>query len=212
MAGKLLSIEGIDGCGKSTHARLLSQWLRSKGYETVVTDEPTGGPIGRIIKQALRGKLKLPVAAEALLFAADRMQHIAEVIKPALDAGKVVITERYTYSSLAYQSARGLPMPWVEAINRGAMKPDLTIIIDVPVEVALTRMRRSRKLDKFESDPELQRRVRANYLRLARQKGLRVVNGSRAIEEVQAEIRRIVDAALGPRPPTCLSAPRTAGS
>jgi dTMP kinase len=198
MAGKLLSIEGIDGCGKSTHARLLSQWLRSKGYETVVTDEPTEGPIGKILKQALRGKLKLPVAAEALLFAADRMHHISEVIKPALDAGKIVITERYTYSSLAYQSARGLPMPWVETINRGAMKPDLTIIIDVPVELALARMRRSRRLDRFESDPQLQRRVRANYLRLARQRGLKVVNGSRPTEDVQAEIRKIVEAALQP--------------
>lgn len=192
----MISVEGIDGCGKSTHARLLAEWLRSRGHETVVTDEPTDGAVGRIIKHALRGGLKLPVAAEALLFAADRVQHIAEVIRPALKAGKVVITERYVYSSLAYQSARGLPTAWLESINRAALKPDLTIVIDLPAEDALQRIKRSRRLDKFESDLQLQRRVRANYLRMAKQRGLKVVNGARPVEEVQAAIRKIVETAL----------------
>ena len=192
MKGKLVSIEGIDGCGKTTHVRLLAEWLRSQGYKVVVTDEPTDGMIGRIIKRALRGEFKLSVAAEALLFAADRVQHITELIGPALAAGKTVITERYFYSSLAYQSARGLSMAWLESINRAAMKPNLVILIDLPADAALQRIKRSRKLDKFEMDLQLQRRVRANYLRIARLKGFKIVNGERPIDEVQADIRKIV--------------------
>jgi dTMP kinase len=196
MKGKLISIEGVDGCGKSTHARLLANWLRSLGHQVVITDEPTDGAIGRIIKQSLRGRLKLPLAAEALLFAADRVQHIAELIRPALNAGKIVITERYITSSLAYQSARGLPMAWVRGMNRAAIRPDLTILIDVPAEVALRRIKRSRKLDRFERDLRLQRRVRYNYLQIAKRGGLKVVDGTRRIDEVQAEIRKFVSTAL----------------
>lgn len=194
--GLFLCIDGLDGCGKSTHARLLAQWLRSRGHKVVVTDEPTDGMIGRIIKRALQGELKLSVTAEALLFAADRVQHIAELIRPALKAGKIVITERYFYSSLAYQSARGLSMIWLENINRAAIKPNLAILIDLPAEAALRRIKRSRKLDKFERDLQLQRRVRANYLRIARLKGLKVVDGVRSIDEVQADIRKIIAAAF----------------
>jgi len=196
MKGKLVSIEGIDGCGKTTHVRLLADWLRSRGHRVIVTDEPTGGVIGRVIKRALRGELKLPVAVEALLFAADRVQHIAELIRPALKAGKIVVTERYFYSSLAYQSARGLSMTWLEGINRAAIRPNLSILIDVPAEVALQRIKRSRRLDKFERDLQLQRRVRVNYLRIARLKGLKVVDGARPVDEVQADIRKIVSATL----------------
>jgi dTMP kinase len=187
-----VSIEGIDGCGKTTHVGLLAGWLRSRGHKVVVTDEPTDGIIGQIIKRALRGELKLPVATEALLFAADRVQHIEKLIKPALRAGKTVITERYSYSSLAYQSARGLSMPWLENINRAAIKPNLAILIDLPADTALRRIKHSRKLDKFERDLQLQRRVRANYLRIARLRGLKVVDGRRPIDEVQADIRKIV--------------------
>ena len=196
MKGKLVSIEGIDGCGKTTHVRLLAEWLRSRGHRVVITDEPTDGVIGRIIKRALRGELKLSIAAEALLFAADRVQHITEVIRPALKAGKIVITERYFYSSLAYQSARGLSMTWLEGINRAALKPNLSILIDLPAEVALQRIRRSRRLDKFERDLQLQRHVRLNYLRIARLRGLKVVDGDRRKDEVQADIRKIVSTTL----------------
>jgi dTMP kinase len=141
MRGKLVSIEGIDGCGKTTHTRLLAEWLRSQGYRVVVTDEPTDGIIGRIIKRALKGEIKIQVPTEALLFAADRVQHVDEVIRPALKAGRIVITERYFYSSLAYQSARGLSMHWLESINRAALKPNLSILIDLPSDDALQRIK-----------------------------------------------------------------------
>ena len=196
MARLFFCIDGLDGCGKTTQARLLARWLRGRGYKVRVTDEPTDGPIGRIIKTALRGGVELPVPVEALLFAADRAQHIEKVIRPALKAGEVVVTERYVYSSLAYQSARGLPTGWLEAINRHAPEPDLTILIDVLPEVSMARIGRKRKLDKFESDLKLQRRVRQKYLALAKRKGLKVVDGARSVKAVQSDIRELVDEVL----------------
>jgi len=196
MKGKFISIEGIDGCGKSTHAKLLARWLRSRGRKVIITDEPTNGTVGRIIKRVLKGELKLPIAAEALLFAADRVQHIADVIEPALKAGKVVLNERYVCSSLAYQSARGVPVSWIASINKHAIKPDLTILIDVPAKAALARIKPSRRLDEFERNLRLQQRVRRNYLHIAKREGLKIVDGARSRDEVQAEIRRLVSTVL----------------
>jgi len=194
--GKLVSIEGIDGCGKSTHARLLARWLRARGYKVVVTDEPTNGPIGRIIKRILRGELKVPVAAEALLFAADRLHHLDKLILPAIQTGKIVITERYTYSSFAYQSARGLNLQWIAKINEKALKPDLAVLIDVPAEVGFRRIRGVRELDTFERDLKLQRKVRVNYLKVSKKGGAKILNGNRPAKEVQAKLRKLVEAVL----------------
>jgi len=196
MRGKFVSIEGIDKCGKSTHAKLLAEWLRSRGHEVVITDEPTDSAVGKMIKQILRGKIKVPIEIEALLFAADRVQHVVNIINPALQDGKVVISERYIHSSLAYQSARGLSMSWIKKINKYAPEPDLTILIDVPTKVAFCRDRPSRRPDEFEKDMALQERVRRNYLRIAKAEGLNVVDGNRLQGEVQAELRKLVSAIL----------------
>jgi len=208
MRGKFVSIEGIDKCGKSTHAKLLAEWLRSRGHEIVITDEPTDSAIGKMIKQILQGELEVPIEIEALLFAADRVQHVVNLINPALQEGKVVISERYVHSSLAYQSARGLSMSWIKKINKYVPEPDLTILIDVPTKVASYRARPSRRPDEFEKDIALQERVRRNYLHIAGQEGLKIVDGSRSRDEVQADIRKLVSALVI----TCLSAPRKAGS
>lgn len=196
MKGKHVLIEGLDGCGKSTHAKLLARWLRARGHKVIITDEPTNNTIGRVIKRALRGEVRVPIAVEALLFATDRVQHVKNVIEPAVRAGKVVLNERYIYSSLAYQSARGVPAGWIRSINRYAPKPDLTILIDISADIALARIKPSRKLDEFECDMRLQRRVRRNYLRLARREGLKVVDGARSRDEVQTRIRKLVGAVL----------------
>jgi len=194
--GKFIAIEGVDGCGKSTHARLLAKWLRSKGYRVVVTDEPTNGPIGRVIKRVLRGELKVPVAAEALLFAADRLHHAEQLIIPALRKGRIVITERYYFSSLAYQAARRLLAQWISKLNERAPVPDLAVLIDVPAYVALDRIRGSRKLDTFEKDLKLQRKVRAIYLQMVKKRKLKLVDGARVASQVQADLRKLVQSVL----------------
>ena len=196
--GLFFCMDGLDGCGKSTHVRLLARWLRSRGHKVLITDEPTNGPIGKIIKRILKEGPKLPVTTEALLFAADRLQHVAGVIEPSLKAGKVVITERYTYSSLAYQSARGAPMSWVASINERAPKPDLAVLIDTPAEVALARIKPLRKLDEFERDLQLQRRVHQNYLHIAKREGMIVIDGTRSVGEIQTELRSLVSILLNP--------------
>jgi dTMP kinase len=190
--GKFISVEGLDGCGKSTQVRLLARWLRRMGHEVVVTEEPTDGPIGRIIRMVVAGGFKVPVAAEALLFAADRLHHVERVIAPAVSSGKVVISDRYIASSLAYQSARGLPLRWVMKINEMAPEPDLMILIDVPAEVTAGRINRSRRPDGFERDLELQKKVRQVYLNIARRYKMKVIDGNRPVDEVQEDIRRWV--------------------
>ena len=203
--GLLLCIEGLDGCGKSTHAKLLARWLRSRGHEVVLTDEPTDGPLGRFIKSVLREGEKLPAEVEALMFAGDRAQHVSSTIAPALKAGKIVVTERYVLSSLAYQSARGVQISWLKKINRYAIPADLTILIDVPAEEGMKRVKRTRELDAFERDLTFQKKIRSAYLRLSKREGMKVVNGKRKIEGVQADIRELVEEAL-----TCRSSRKKA--
>ncbi|MEW6592315.1 MAG: dTMP kinase [Candidatus Hadarchaeota archaeon] len=196
MKGKFITIEGIDGCGKSTQTRLLCRWLKSTGRNALVTDEPTNGKMGRIIKSILKGKLKVPIEVEALLFAADRAQHVSGLISPAVRDGWVVINERYIYSSRAYQLSRGVSEDFLVKINSYVPKPDLAILIDISAEAALARIKPSRNLDEFEKDLRLQESVRRNYLRMAEAGELKVVDGERSRDEVQAEIRKLVGAIL----------------
>ncbi len=196
MGGRFINIEGLDGCGKSTQMKLLARWLRLKGHKVLMTQEPTLGPIGKIVSRVLRGELRVPVASEALLFAADRLQHVEGVIVPSVASGKIVINGRYTPSSIAYQSARGIPIGWMRKINEMAPNPDLTILIDVPAEVASARMDGSRQPDAFDSDLKLQRRVRRAYLGISKLYGMRVVDGTRPVGEVQADIRKLVNGIL----------------
>ncbi|MEM2878726.1 MAG: dTMP kinase [Candidatus Hadarchaeales archaeon] len=191
LRGRFISLDGPDGCGKSTHARLLARWLRLRGYSVVLTEEPTDSVFGSTIKKALRGEFSLPADVEAVLFAADRAYHVSRVIKPALRAGRIVVTARYVHSSLAYQPARGVSEKWVLALNRGMPRPDLTVILDVPTVETMRRVS-SKRPDVFESSADLQRKVRENYIRLARHEGLMVVDSTRPRDEVQREIRAAV--------------------
>lgn len=194
--GFLIALEGIDGCGKSTHARLLAQWLRRRGCSVVCTEEPTDGPFGGIIRRILKGELRVPVEVEAYLFAADRAWHLSRVVLPSLQYGKTVITERYVASSMGYQSARGVDPRLVRRANRFARKPDLAIFLDVPPEMAASRIRRDRTPDEFERDVELQRRVREGYMLQVRSGNLVRVSGVGSKREVQSRIRRVVSKAL----------------
>jgi dTMP kinase len=140
--GILLALEGVDGCGKSTQAELLASALRERGLEVVLTCEPTDSPLGQQIREYFQGPTRYLSPKEELnLFMADRREHVAEVIDPALAEGKIVITDRYYYSSVAYQGALGLDPDRILAQNEIlAVRPDLTVILTLPVAQAMARL------------------------------------------------------------------------
>lgn len=189
--GKLICIEGLDKSGKTTQSHLLVETLKSLGFDAVYTTEPSGGEIGRFIERyVLRRRKRVSASIEALLFAADRIDHFEREIKPMLEKGKIVVSDRYVYSSLAYQGAAGLDIEWIKEVNRMVPAPDLAIYIDVPLEVVIERCRGRRK--SVMEFPDIQARVREIYMHLVREGKLIPVNGNRPINEVSKDIRRIV--------------------
>lgn len=196
MRGFLICIEGIDASGKTTQASLLALKLKALGLDVVLSTEPTDGPIGKLIKKLLRGRERLPPVVEAVLFALDRFWHVEKLIKPALEAGKVVVLDRYYYSSLAYQGSSGLDMAWLRRLNAFAPRPDLAIYLDVRPEVALARIGSPRTV--LERLP-IQRAVREAYRSLARSGELVLVDAERAIEQVARDVLRIALAKLRER-------------
>ena len=189
--GIFICLEGLDGCGKSTQAKALVKWLRSIGREAILTAEPTNGPIGRLLRRILRGEINVNPLAEAMLFAADRCCHLEEAIKPALREGKVVVCERYIHSSLAYQQARGVPDRIIRMFNEPFPRPNLVILLDVPVEVAMERMSK-KALNEFEKNREFQEKVRKNYLALFRKEKLPIVDGTLPPVELTERIKKLV--------------------
>ncbi|MHA1266468.1 MAG: dTMP kinase [Candidatus Helarchaeota archaeon] len=192
--GKFIVLEGIDGSGTTTHAKLLESWLRKKGYLAISTSEPTNGKIGMIIRNNLKigshmgEKVKI-AALDALLFAADRIEHWETFIKPNLNAGYIVISDRYIESSLAYQTAAGLPFEWIQSINQYIELPDLTILLDIDAESALQR--KLLPLEKYENIKFL-KQVRQNYLKRANFCHYPIINTNNLIEEVQLNLQKII--------------------
>jgi dTMP kinase len=166
--GRFLVLEGIDGAGTTTQVARLAAALRAEGHPVLTTREPSGGPVGTLLRQALSRQIEgLSDAALALLFAADRVHHLATVVEPALAEGQVVISDRYLLSSLAYQGHR-LPMAWVETVNARARRPDLTLYLEVSPGVArLRRQGRGGPAELFDDDA-LQMRVGRAYGRVIR--------------------------------------------
>ena len=171
-AGLFIAFEGGEGAGKTTQARLTAIWLREQGYDVVATHEPGATKIGMRLRALLLDTAQGGMSAhtEALLYAADRAEHVAQVIDPALERGAVVITDRYIDSSLAYQGAgRGLPSEDIARLNSWATEgraPDLTVLLDIDPEMGLRR--RARSADRLEAEPvDFHRRVRAGFLDLA---------------------------------------------
>ena len=156
--------------------------------DAILTKEPTSGEIGRLIRKLLKSMTS--PEEEALLFAADRCEHVKNLIEPAINDGKIVVTDRYVYSSYAYQSARGLSLNWIKEINKFAPKPDIAILIDIPAEIAFKRIEKKPD-DRFKT-LEFQNKVRNIYLQLAKTEGMEIVDGSQSIERVQNQIREIV--------------------
>lgn len=189
---KFIVLEGIDGSGTTTHSNKLANWIRSKNYEVVVTVEPSDGSIGKIIRNYLLFGGGSP-AVHALLFAADRVEHTEKVIKPLINEGVIVVSDRYVESSIVYQAAEGLNIEWIETINKFAIEPDLTIFLDVDPEIALNR--KNRVKEKFEN-VEFLKEVRRIYLERARVKDYPVVDTNRPIEIVHEDIVRCVKSLL----------------
>ncbi len=188
--GVFICIEGIDASGKSTQARWLVRSLRRRGFDAIYTTEPSKGEVGSFIRRyVLQRKRRVPAVVEALLFAVDRVDHVESRIEPALESGKIVVSDRYLYSSLAYQGAAGLDIGWIEQINRMALPPDLAIYIDIPPEVVVKRMRRRRSVME---NLENQRRVREVYMKLVREGRLILVIGNRPGSEVAQHILAVV--------------------
>lgn len=205
MKGFFISFEGIEGTGKTTQAKLLSEHLSAKGYETVVTEEPGGTSIGLRIREVLLNvqHSEMHSLTELLLYNADRCQHIQEVIRPSLKAGKIVITDRFSDSTLAYQGyGRGIDIGLIGTLDRivtGGVTPDLTLLLDIDVETGLRRNRGANKVDRLElEDIAFHRRVRAGYLEMAHSKQGRtkIIEAAGRIEEVQKKVIEAVDESL----------------
>jgi dTMP kinase len=157
--GILIAIEGIDGTGKSTQLRLLGHYLRSRGCPVIETREPTNGPYGRKIRELYVDRGKYTLEQELELFIEDRRQHVREVVEPALANGRIVLTDRYYFSTAAYQGAAGMDPEDVFARNSFAPRPDLVIMLTMQPESSLVRIRESRgeELNDFEQEDQLRR-------------------------------------------------------
>ncbi|MEM1540017.1 MAG: dTMP kinase [Candidatus Bathyarchaeia archaeon] len=185
-----ICIEGLDGCGKTTQAKILVKKLRKIGYDAVYTVEPSRGKIGRFIKRyCLYGGKRVSSIVEALLFAADRYEHVENEIIPALKDGKIVISDRYLYSSLAYQGAAGLNLDWIRRINEHAIPPNLAIFIDVEPNTVIKRLKPEKSVME---NLETQYKVREVYLKFVENGELVKVNGNKSKREVAKEILSMV--------------------
>jgi len=198
--GLFITFEGPEGCGKTTHIHHLAHYLQSRGETPLVTREPGGTVLGEQIRDILLDKSnRIDNMAEILLFAADRSQHLLEVIQPALQAGQTVLCDRYIDSTTAYQAGgKGLSREVVYSVNQfsgASFVPDLTILLDVDVQTGLQRATQM-SADRFEQETlGFHERVRATYLDIAAQEPERVHlidTADRGIDDIQAEIQEIV--------------------
>jgi dTMP kinase len=188
--GFFICVEGLDGCGKTTQTKLLVRRLRKKGYDVAYTAEPSRGKIGNFIKKyCLHGEKRASAIVEALLFAADRFEHVRSEIIPALNGGRIVVSDRYVYSSLAYQGAAGLDPEWIWKINERATRPDLAIFVDVEPEVVMQRLKRKKSVME---DLETQRKVREVYTKFVERGELVRIDGGRSKKGVADDVVKVV--------------------
>jgi dTMP kinase len=188
--GTFICIEGLDGSGKTTHAHKLVQNLQERGFDAVYTTEPGQGELGKFMRSTiLQGKNRVPRVVEAVLFAVDRVEHMEQEVKPELRKGKVVVSDRCVYSSLAYQGAAGLDLDWIEDINKFALPPDLALYLDVPPEIVVKRIRRKKSvMERLET----QRRVKEVYMKFVDNGKLVTINGDRKKAEVEKSILNVI--------------------
>ncbi len=211
MKGRFITFEGIEGSGKSTQIILLADYLKSGGKEVMLTREPGGTPIGDQVRKILLNpeNTALNPAAELLLYAASRAQHLHEVISPALTAGKIVLCDRFSDATLAYQGyGRGLSQELINEIDRivtAGIRPDVTILLDIDAGEGVARAHRRNICCGLEAESRFENekiafheRVRQGYLALAGREPdrVRIVDASLSVDSIQATIRTIVDAVI----------------
>ena len=184
--GIFICIEGLDGSGKTTHTHRLVRNLQSKGFDAIYTTEPSRGNLGKFIREIiLERKKRVPRVVEAILFAVDRVEHLEKDVKPTLNEGKIVVSDRCVYSSLAYQGAAGLDLEWIKKINRLALSSDLAFYISVSPEVVINRIHRKKSvMERLDT----QRKVEEIYLKFVNKGELKVISGDRRKSEVEHDI------------------------
>jgi dTMP kinase len=204
MPGFFITLEGMDGCGKSTQLEMLARALEARGLDIVVTREPGGTPLGEGVRELLVSdeSVGISAATELFLIVGARAQHVTELIKPALAAGRIIISDRYTDSTVAFQGyGRGIDLSIIDRMNRFAtdgVMPDLTIIFDLEPDLARMRLRArpvGGLLGAFDEEAlEFHARVRAGYLSLAASEpsSVRVVDSSGTPEETHARVMSLV--------------------
>lgn len=189
--GKFIVIEGIDGAGTTTQAKLLSDWISSRGRRCLLTSEPSRGPVGVLLRQILSGSLPAPDNdAIALLFAADRIDHLDREVLPALKTGSDVVSDRYYHSSFTYQSLQG-DLDWIRELNSRARAPDVTYILDLPAELAAERRREQRTTEELYERDSTQKKLEEAYRRLPdwmQDELIILVDGSHDVRTVHGEI------------------------
>ncbi|MGD9153536.1 MAG: dTMP kinase [Gammaproteobacteria bacterium] len=205
MTGKFITFEGIEGAGKSTAIELVQQYLQQQSVEIVVTREPGGTKVSEVIRDVVLNRHDLDIVAdtELLLFFAARAQHIAQVIKPALSQGKIILCDRFTDASFAYQcGGRGIAEERVAVLEQWVqqdLQPDLTILMDLPVKVGLQRAKKRSKLDRIEVEQyNFFEKVRAYYLKRAKNypERFRVIDAGAPLNKVKQELREIIDSGI----------------
>lgn len=202
--GVFITFEGGEGCGKSTHVDLLAKYLRGKGYDVVTTCEPGATRIGKVFRgMLLKGDEKLHPFSEILLFAADRVEHVNKLIRPALAKGKIVISDRYIDSTTAYQcGGRGLSVKLVNTLNlvsSSGLIPNMTVLLDISPKDGFARIKGRAKWDKFENEGRsFHERVRKAYLEIAKKNPSRIkmIPSAGSIKDVQNSIKDLVEALI----------------
>jgi dTMP kinase len=198
--GRLIALEGPDGSGKTTQIELLEKYLRELGYEVVRTREPGGTDVSEKIREIIldNDNSNMNYMCEALLYAASRAQLVSEVIKPALTSGKMVICDRFVYSSMVYQGiGRGLGVERIKSINEAALdglEADLTFMITIPYEEGLKRKKMQRTLDRLENGGnEFHKKVFEGYLDISKKcDKIEVIDGNRNVEEIHEDIINVI--------------------
>ena len=196
--GLFITFEGADGCGKTTQLNLLKDYLTAKGYAVILTREPGGKGLGEKIREILLNyDGKVADRCESFLFLADRAQNIETIVKPAIESGKIVLCDRHTDSSVAYQGyGRGLDIDQIKMLNNlatGGKQPDLTLVFDVDIETSMQRV--GNEKDRMESSgKEFFNRVRNGYLEMAKQEPerLKIVDSTKSIDEVHKRVIEII--------------------